>query len=282
MDKYGAQRVRSTPIAEQAIIGAAIGAALGGFRPVAEIMLMDFIALGMDQLVNHAAKLRYMSGGRTGVPMTVRTHVGGGITFGAQHSQSLEGWLMHVPGLKVVVPSSPSDAKGLLTTCIFDDDPCVFVENIKLLRGGAAEHVPEGEYAIPLGKAAIKRAGNDATIVTYGRTVPDSIAAAEALTHEGYSVEVLDLRSLVPLDTEAILESVGRTKRALVVHAAPWFAGPGAEVAALISAELFGQLAAPVRRLGAEFVPIPFNAQLEARTFPSVESIGAALRRLLG
>ncbi len=203
--KYGRERVRNTPISEQAIVGTAIGASLVGMRPIAEVMLMDFFAVAMDQVANHAAKLRYMSGGRTNVPITIRTSVGGGRQFGAQHSQSLEAWMMHIPGLKVVVPSTPRDAKGLLWSCIFDDDPCIFMETMSLLftRGP----VPPGRFEIPLGVAEVKREGDDVTVVTWGWQVPEAMAAAETVAGEGISVEVIDVRTLVPLDTEAILAS---------------------------------------------------------------------------
>ena len=200
---FGTDRVRDTPISEVAIVGAAIGAALAGLRPVAEIMIMDFISIALDQLVNHGAKARFMSGGRVGVPLTLRTAVFGGIGSGATHSQTLEAWLAHMPGLKVVVPSTPADAKGLLTTCIFDDDPCVFVENVALY--GSTGAVPDGDHRVQLGSADVKRPGNDVTVVTYGRTVRDALAAAEELGGEQIDVEVVDLRTLVPLDAATML-----------------------------------------------------------------------------
>jgi len=254
--KYGAQRVRTTPISEQAIVGAAVGAALAGMRPVAEIMLMNFITVPMDQIVNHAAKLRFMTGGRTSAPITVRTQVYGGLGTGGTHSQSLEAWFMHVPGLKVVVPSAPRDGKGLLTSAIFDDDPCVFVETIRLQGQRGMVPVDPG-FSIPLGEADVKRPGTDVTLIAYGRGVIESLGAATALEADGISAEVLDLRTLVPLDVPALLESVGRTRRAVVVHDAVQFAGPGAEVAAILQKELFGELLAPVERVGARFVPNP-------------------------
>ena len=276
--KYGRERVRNTPISEQAIVGAAIGASLAGMRPVAEIMFMDFFAVAMDQVANHAAKLRYMSGGRTNVPITIRTSVGGGRQFGAQHSQSLEGWMMHVPGLKVAVPSTPRDAKGLLSSCIFDDDPCIHMETLSLLftRGP----VPEGRFEIPLGVAEVKRPGSDVTVVTWGWQVPEALAAAEALAEEGTEVEVIDLRTLVPLDLPAVLSSVARTKRLLIVHAATRFAGPGAEIAATVSQELFGELAAPVERLGAAYSPVPYATELESLHYPERSRIADAVRTL--
>lgn len=270
-------RVRSTPISEQAILGAGIGAALAGMRPVAEIMLMNFMTVGMDMLTNHAAKLRYMSGGQTAVPLTVRMATGAGKGFGAQHSEMLESWLTHIPGLKVVVPSNAADAKGLLTSCIFDDDPCVFIEQHHLYFSSKGE-VPTGRYTVPLGKAAIARSGSDVTVITYGRQVGDALAAATSLGAEGIDVEVLDLRSLTPLDTTAILESVAKTRRAVVAHEAVVRGGFGAEIAALINEELFGQLDAPVARVGAPFTPIPFAANLESLYLPGAAEIEAGIR----
>jgi 2-oxoisovalerate dehydrogenase E1 component len=270
---YGVDRVRDTPISEQAIVGAAVGAALGGLRPVAEIMFMDFLGLCLDQLANHAAKLRYMSGGLTPVPMVLRTAVGGGLQVGAQHSQMLEAWLTHVPGLKVVVPSTPSDARGLLASCIADDDPCVFFEQVLLLsRKGVVDDTP-----VPLGVADIKRPGTDVTVVTYGRQVHEAIAVAEALASKGVEVEVLDLRSLVPLDEAAVLESVGRTRRAVVFHEAVVTGGFGAELAAGISEALFGRLVAPVLRVGAVSAPLPYAHGLERLALPGPDRLLEAL-----
>ncbi len=276
---YGTDRVRDTPISEAAIVGAAIGAAMAGMRPVAEVMIMDFISIALDQLVNHAAKARFMSGGRLSVPLTVRTAVFGGIGSGATHSQTLESWLTHIPGLKVVVPSTPADAKGLLSSCIFDDDPCVVIENVALY--GTTGPVPEGDVRTPIGSADIKRVGDDVTVVTYGRTVRDALAAAEAVAQEGIEVEVVDLRSLVPLDVATLLGSVARTRRAVVAHHATRFGGFGAEVASTIAEELFGQLDAPVRRIGAAFAPIGSAPVLEAAVMPSSASIAAAIRDVM-
>jgi acetoin:2,6-dichlorophenolindophenol oxidoreductase subunit beta len=278
-DAYGTDRVRDTPISEAAIVGAAVGAAVAGMRPVAEVMIMDFISIALDQLVNHAAKARYMSGGRLSVPLTVRTAVFGGIGSGATHSQTLEAWLAHIPGLKVVVPSSPADAKGLLTSCIFDDDPCVMVENVALY--GTTGPVPDGDFRVPLGTADVRRSGGDVTVVTYGRTVRDAMTAAAQLEDEGIQVEVLDLRSLVPLDVDAVLGSVARTRRAVVAHHATRFAGFGAEVAGVINEELFGQLDAPVRRVGAAFAPIGSAPTLEAAVMPSATAIADAIRGVM-
>jgi acetoin:2,6-dichlorophenolindophenol oxidoreductase subunit beta len=273
---FGTDRVRDTPISESAIVGAAVGAAAAGLRPVAEVMIMDFISIALDQLVNHAAKARFMSGGRLSIPLTVRTAVFGGIGSGATHSQTLEAWLAHVPGLKVVIPSTPADAKGLLNSSIFDDDPCVFIENVSLY--GATGPVPDGEVRIPLGTADVKRPGRDVTVVTYGRTVRDALAAAEQVAGEGIDVEVVDLRTLVPLDTATVLASAARTRRVVVAHHATRFAGFGAEVAALVHEELFGELEAPVARVGARFAPIGSAPTLEAAVMPSAASIAEAVR----
>ena len=277
---HGAERVRDTPISEAAIVGAAVGAAASGLRPVAEVMIMDFVSIALDQLVNHAAKSRFMSGGRLAMPLTVRTAVFGGIGSGATHSQTLESWLAHIPGLKVVVPSTPADAMGLLTSCIFDDDPCVMVENVALY--GTSGPVPDGDHRVPIGSADVARAGNDVTIVTYGRTVRDALAAAEELAAEDVDVEVVDLRTLVPLDTDTVLESVARTRRCVVAHHATRFAGFGAEVAGLVHEELFGELEAPVQRVGAAFAPIGSAATLEAAVMPSRASIADAVRETIG
>jgi len=270
--KYGEHRVRDTPISEVAIAGAAIGASLNGFRPVAEIMLMDFLPIAMDQILNHAAKLRYLTAGRLSVPIVIRcSSIAGGGTP-ATHSQALESWFMGIPGLKVTIPGSPADAKGLLTAAIRDNDPVLFVETGALY--GTRGLVPEDpDFVIPLGKANVARRGEDVTIVTYGRGVRESLAAAEQLTEQGISAEVLDLRTLLPLDVPAIIESVSKTRRAIIVHFALKFNGPGAEIAATIEESLFGQLAAPVTRLGARFLPFPSAAALQPVVFPTVSDI---------
>ena len=279
--KYGHDRVLDTPISEAAIVGAALGAAIDGLLPVAEIMIMDFIGIAADQLINNAAKLRFMTAGRTTAPLTVRTQVYGGLATGATHSQSLEAWFMHVPGLKVIVPATPRDGKGLLTSAIFDQDPCLFIETIRLQ--GVKGPVPtDAGFSIPLGRADVKRPGDDVTLIGYGRSVHDALKAADVLAaHHDVSAEVVDLRTLVPLDVETIVASVGRTRRAVVAHHAVEFAGPGAEVAAILSAELFGRLEAPVERVGAKFVPTPAAAALEAEVLPSpARLVEAALRTL--
>ncbi|XVQ14989.1 alpha-ketoacid dehydrogenase subunit beta [Spirillospora sp. CA-255316] len=276
--KYGEERVRNTPISEQAIVGAAVGAAMAGYRPVAEILLMDFIAVAMDQLVNHAAKLRYMSGGATNVPLTVRTPVGQQ-RFGAQHTQSLEAWFMHTPGIKVVMPSTANDAKGLLTACIDDDDPCLVIENVSMLFTQKDE-VPLGEHTVPLGLADVKRVGSDVSIITYGAAVHTALSAADDLAAAGVSAEVVDLRSLVPLDMETVLRSVSKTRRAVVLHDATTFCGPGAEVSSQIHESLFGDLLAPVKRIGAPYTPAPFGAS-GLEFLPTSDRVVGAVKELV-
>ena len=277
--KYGNARVRSTPIAEQAIIGAAIGAALVGYRPVAEIMLMNFITVAMDQIVNHAAKLRFMSGGQTSVPITIRTISGAGRGFGGQHSDMLEAWFAHVPGLKVVTASNPADAKGLLLSCIEDDNPCIFIENTPTYRT-QGEAPPEG-YRVPLGKAAVQREGTDLSIIGYGRPISDALAVAERLAGEGVSVEVVDLRTIAPFDAETILNSVAKTRRAVIVHEAVKEFGVGAEISARIHEALFSALKSSVRRVGSRYAPVPFSPVLEKDWMYSEAQIEAAARQVL-
>jgi 2-oxoisovalerate dehydrogenase E1 component len=277
--KWG-ERIRPTPIAEQAIIGAATGAALVGMRPVAEIMFNDFVGVCLDQIANHAAKQRYMSGATTTVPMTVRMIAGGGIGgFGAQHSQSLEATLLHYPGLKIVYPSSPTEAKGLLLSCIFDEDPCIQFESM-MLTYSMREQVPVGDYRIPLGVAKVKREGTDITLITYGWQVGQCLAAAEELAKEGISAEVLDLRTLLPLDYDRILASVEKTSRALVVHAATEFCGLGSEIASTINEQLFSKLKAPASRFGAAYAPIAYSKIIETAQIPNARSIAARAREL--
>jgi pyruvate/2-oxoglutarate/acetoin dehydrogenase E1 component len=276
--KYGA-RVRSTPISEQAIVGAAIGAAMAGKRPVAEIMLMNFMPLAMDQIFNHAAKLRFMSGGKTKVPLTIRTMGGVGAGSGGQHSDMLEAWLAHTPGLKVVVPSNPADQYALLWECIFDDNPCVFVETTMLQR--ARGDAPSVGYRVPLGKAKIVRAGKDVSVISYGRPMIDVMSVAAQLEQSNVSVEIIDLRTIVPMDMETVLGSVAKTGRAVVVHEAVTSFGVGAEIAARIHRELFGQLLAPVERVGAMYTPVPFSKPLERAYMWSPERIEAAIRKTL-
>lgn len=278
--KYGPERVLDTPISEAAIVGAAIGAAIDGLLPVAEIMIMDFIGIAADQLVNNAAKLRFMTAGRTTAPITVRTQVYGGLATGATHSQSLEAWFMHIPGMKVIVPSTPRDGKGLLTSAIFDGDPCLFVETIRLQRQKGPVPTDPG-FSIPLGVADVKRSGRDVSLISYGRSLHEALGAAAILEEQGVSAEVIDLRTLVPLDIDTVVDSVRRTRRAVVVHDAVQFAGPGAEIVATLQAECFNELAAPIQRVASRFVPTPAAAVLEAQIYPSAPRIVTAALRTL-
>ncbi len=278
-ERFGAARVLDAPIAEATIAGVAVGSALSGMRPVAEIMFMDFVTLAMDMLVNQAAKARSMFGGQASVPLVLRTPHGGGLNAGPQHSQCLEAWLAHVPGLKVVCPSNPADAYGLLRAAINDPDPVIVVENKALyaMKGDLADEpeIPE------IGKAAIARPGRDATLVTYGAAVGMSLKAAETLASEGVEVEVLDLRSLQPWDEAAVLESLSRTHRLVVAHEAVEAFGIGAEIAARMADVGFDELDAPIVRVGAPFAPVPFARSLETAYRPKADDIVAALKRTL-
>jgi acetoin:2,6-dichlorophenolindophenol oxidoreductase subunit beta len=278
--KYGASRVRSTPIAEQAIVGAAIGAALAGYRPVAEIMLMNFITVAMDQIVNHAAKLRFMSGGQSRVPLTIRTVSGAGRGFGGQHSDMLEAWFAHVPGLKVATAANPADAKGLLLSCIEDDNPTIFIENSPTYR--TLGRPPAPGYRVPLGRAAIAREGRDISIIGYGRPIADALAVAAELAPLGASAEVVDLRTIAPFDVEAVLESVAKTRRAVIVHEAVREFGVGAEISARIHEALFSQLKSPVLRVGSKYSPVPFSPVLEKDWLCGKRQILSAVESALG
>ena len=280
LEEFGCERVINTPISEAAIAGSAVGAAVAGCRPVAEIMYMDFVTIAMDQIVNQAAKMRYMFGGKARLPLVVRTPAGAGRGNAAQHMQSLEAWFCHVPGLKVVMPSTPYDAKGLLKASIRDDNPIIFVEH-KLLYATKGE-VPEEEFVIPLGQADIKRQGDDVTVIATSRMVHFALEAAEHLATEGISVEIIDPRTLVPLDIEAIIRSVKRTNHALVVHEAVRRGGYGAEIVAQIQEKAFDYLDAPVGRVCGENVPIPFARTLEAAAIPDAARIAAGVRQVLG
>jgi len=279
LEEFGPARVRETPISEAAIAGAATGAALMGMRPIAEIMFMDFITISMNQLVNQAAKIHFMFGGKASIPLVVRTPAGSGTGAAAQHCQSLEALFMNVPGIKVVTPSTPYDVKGLLVASIRDNNPVIFVEHKLLYRTKGS--VPEEPYAIPLGKAEVKREGHDLTVVAYSIMVPRALEAAEQLSTEGIQLEVVDARCLKPLDKETIVQSVCKTGRVLIVHEAPVTGGVGGELAAVIAdSEAFDFLDAPIRRLAGRDVPIPYNRTLERAAVPQVEDIVAAARAL--
>lgn len=272
-------RVRDTPISETAIIGLATGAALRGERPVADIMYADFATVAMDQIVNQAAKVRYMLGGEIDVPLVIRMHVGGGVNAAAQHSQSLEAWFAHVPGLTVLYPSTPYDAKGLLLSALYEPNPVIFLESRQLAHSSAP--VPEAMYHLPIGQAAVRRAGTDLTIIAIGPLVPEALAAAEALAEHGVSAEVIDPRSLQPLDIDTLAASAEKTGRVIVAHQAVQFGGIGAEIASQITERAFAALAAPVVRLGAPFAPSPFAPVLEQAYAPSRTTIVAAALELL-
>jgi len=280
--RFGDDRVRSTPIAEQAIIGAAIGASLIGHKVVAEIMLMNFTTVAMDMIVNHAAKLRFMSGGQTSVPIVIRTMTGLGYGSGGQHCDYLEAWFAHTPGIKVVAPSTPDDAYGLLRSAIEDPDPVLFIENLPTYRTPVPGTLPGADYRVPLGKAAVQREGTDVTVISYARMANEARAAAEIAAAGGVSVEVIDLRTIAPWDRETVLASARKTGRVLIVHEAVKPFGVGAEIAAVIQEELFGQLKAPVRRLGGAYSAVPYSKPLEAAYAPDRTRIADAIIGLVG
>jgi pyruvate dehydrogenase E1 component beta subunit len=280
LEEFGPDRVRNTPISEMAIVGAGIGAAMAGMRPIVEIMYQDFTTLSMEQLVNQAAKHRYMSGGQLTVPLTVRTQGGAGWSPGAQHAQQLEAWFVHVPGLKVVFPSTPEDVRGLLWSSIYDDNPVIFFEHRTLY--GLKGEVPEQLDPIEIGKARVHREGEDVTVVATGRLVHEALAAAEEAEGEGISVEVVDPRTLLPLDEDAIVESVKKTNRAVVAHEAVVRMGFGAEIAALVQERAFDYLDAPVERVGAKFAPLPFAPVMEEFVIPHQADVLAAIKRTVG
>jgi pyruvate/2-oxoglutarate/acetoin dehydrogenase E1 component len=277
--KFGEHRVRTTPISEQAIIGAAIGAALGGYKPVAEIMLMNFTTVCMDMIFNHAAKLRFMSGGQSAVPITIRTLTGAGWQTAGQHADHLEGWFAHAAGIKVVAPSNPADYKGLLMSCIQDPDPCIFIESAGTLF--VPGEVAADQGPIPLGKARVANEGSDVTIVTWSSMVLRAQAALPALTEAGISAEIIDLRTVSPWDREAVFASAAKTGRVIVAHEAVRNFGPGAEIAASINEELFTTLKKPVIRLGAPTCPVPFSKPLEDAFLVSPEQVVAACKSLM-
>jgi pyruvate/2-oxoglutarate/acetoin dehydrogenase E1 component len=278
-EEFGPDRIWDTPISEQAILGLAMGAAMTGMRPVAEIMFSDFFAVCWDYLANEIPKIRYMTGGQVTVPLVVRTANGGGLGFGAQHSQAVENWTLTIPGLKIVAPSNPADVIGLMASAVRSEDPVVFFEH-KGLFASKGPTAPEG-HLVPLGEAAVARAGTDITVVALAATVPMALAAADRLAADGVSAEVIDLRCLVPLDMAAVLESVGRTSRLLIVEENPYQGGWGGTVASIVADEGFELLDAPVRRIAAACVPLPFADALEQQVIPTVEKVTAAIRTLM-
>jgi len=279
LTEFGDARVKDTPIAEQAIIGLGVGAAARGLRPVCDLMFMDFIGVAMDQIFNQAAKMKYMFGGAVSVPLTITTAGGAGMSAAAQHSQSLEAWLAHIPGLKVAMPASPYDAKGLIVGAIRDDNPTIVVLNKRML--GLKGPVPEELYAIPMGVANTVRTGTDATVIALGRMVVEAEKAVATLEEQGVSVELIDPRTVQPLDIDTIVASVKKTNRALIVHEAVEFGGIGAEISSQIQEHAFDYLDAPVARLAAPFAPVPYAPILENAYVPDAARIAAAVRRLV-
>ena len=279
-EKFGEARVKDTPITESAIIGAATGAAAAGLRPVCEIMFVDFIGVCLDQLFNQAAKIRYMFGGKAKIPMVLRAPQGAGIGAAAQHSQSLEAWFMHMPGVKVAMPSTPEDAKGLLITAIRDDNPVIFLEH-KMLYGMEGE-VPDEAVSVPFGKAAVRREGQDVTIVATSKMVHTALEAAESLAKDGIGAEVIDPRTISPLDTATIVASVKKTHGLVVAHEAVKTGGAGAEIAAQVAEAAFDYLDAPIARIGAPFTPVPFSVPLEQAFIPCADDIAKAVKAMRG
>lgn len=276
LDEFGERRMVDTPISEQAIVGLGIGAAVAGLRPVVDLMFMDFVLVSMDQIANQAAKLKYMFGGNASLPMTITTNGGAGLSAAAQHSQSLEAMLCHVPGLKVVMPATPHDCKGLMVASVREDNPVVFVKHKRMF--GVKGDVPEEIYEVPLGQAAVTRTGDDVTVVAYSRMASEALVAAETLAGEGIDCEVIDLRTVQPIDIDTIIASARKTNRIVVVHEAVRFGGLGAEIAAQIQEHAFDHLDAPVARVGAPFSPIPFSPVLESAYVPDAGRIAAEIR----
>jgi pyruvate dehydrogenase E1 component beta subunit len=279
LEEFGPDRVRDTPISESVVVGAGIGAAMGGLRPVVELMTINFSFLAFDQIINNASKLYYMSGGQMNVPVVIRMASGGGSQLSAQHSHSLEGWYAHVPGLKVVVPATPFDARGLLKTALRDENPVIFIEHTALysMKG----EVPDEEYAIPFGQASVRREGRDVTIVGYSGSVHQSLRAAAMLAEEGLEAEVIDLRTLRPLDIDTVITSVRKTNRAVVVEDDWRTGGFAGEISSLIQERAFDYLDAPVARVCGADVPMPYNKRLETAALPSEEQIVAAVRGMM-
>ena len=280
LEEYGPERIRDTPIAESVIVGSAVGSAMAGLRPIVELMTINFALLAMDQIVNHAAKLRYMSNGQFTVPVIIRTVTGGGGQLGATHSQSFEGWFASVPGLKVMAPSTAYDALGLLRTAVKDENPVIYAEHAMLY--GARSEVPDEWYEVPFGQAAVRRPGDDLTIVAYSGMVPVALLAAEALASAGREAEVIDLRTLSPLDSETVVASVKKTNRAVVVEEAWRTGGFGGEIASIIQEQAFDFLDGPVARVGGIDVPTPYAGNLEAAVIPNADSVVEAVRLNFG
>ena len=280
LDEFGPERVRNTPISEAAIVGTGIGAAMQGMRPVVEIMYEDFLTLSAEQVINQAAKHRYMSGGQVKVPLTIRTQGGAGWSPGAQHAQQLEAWFVHIPGLKVVFAATPTDVRGLLYTSIYEDNPVIFFEHRTLY--GIKEEVPDELEPIPLGEARVHREGDDVTVIATGRLVHEALSAAQQAEEQGVSVEVVDPRTLQPLDEAALVNSVKKTNRAVVAHEAVTRMGFGAEVASVLQYQAFDWLDAPIERVGAKFTPLPFAPVMEEWVIPHADDVLQAVMRTVG
>jgi pyruvate dehydrogenase E1 component beta subunit len=280
LDEFGPERVRDTPISEAAIIGAGLGSAMKGMRPIVEIMFGDFLMCAGDQIVNQVAKARFMSGGKARVPLTIRVTSGAPGSAAAQHSQSPESWFMNVPGLKIAVPSTPADAKGLLKSAVRGEDPVLFFEH-KMLYGDRGLVPEDADFTLPFGKAAVVRAGNDVTVIGLNVMVKKALAAAELLAGEGISVEVVDPRTLVPLDIETLIQSVAKTSRVVIAHEAHLRSGPAAEIAAVLAEEAIEYLDGPIIRVGAKNVPLPYSPVLEEYVLPGTEEIVEAVRNLI-
>ena len=276
---YGEKRIRDTPISELGITGAGVGAAMGGLRPVIELMTINFSLLAIDQIVNHAAKIRYMFGGQCKVPLVIRAPQGGGHQLGAQHSQSLEAYFVHCPGLRVAIPATPADAKGLLKAAIRHEDPVIFLEHESLY--GKRGEVPDGEFLVPFGQANVARQGKDVTIISYSKCVYDALSAAETLENEGIDAEVIDLRTLNPLDLNTVIESVKKTAKVAIVYEGWRTGGAGAEIASQIYEAAFDYLDAPIERVATKDIPMPYNRHLEAAALPTAEDVVKAAERLI-
>ncbi len=277
-DRFGPKRVIDMPISESAIIGSALGCAMTGLRPIAEIMFIDFVGVCMDQIFNQVAKVRYMLGGQVKIPLVIRTQGGAGKSYASQHSQSLESWFMNIPGLKVVMPSTPHDAKGLLRSAVREDNPVMFIEH-KVLYNSKGE-IPDGDYTVPIGKADVKREGSDVTITAHSKMVLHALEAADSLEKDGISVEVIDLRTLSPLDMKTVLESVKKTGHLLTVEEGNRNVGVGAEVSSRVAEQGFDYLDGPIKRLASKDVPIPFNRELEKATIPNTQKIIDEVRNI--
>ncbi|MTI79546.1 MAG: alpha-ketoacid dehydrogenase subunit beta [Firmicutes bacterium] len=280
LEEFGPERVKDTPVSEAAIAGLAVGASVMGLRPVVEIMFNPFFTIASDQIINHAAKLRYLSGGKSKFPLVVRIKTGAGIGAGCQHSHNLEAWVAHCPGLKVVMPGTPADAKGLLKTAIRDDNPVIFIED--MILNFIPMPVPEEDYTIPLGPADIKKPGDDVTVVTWSKMLGTALNAAGKLEQQGISVEVVDLRTLAPLDEDTILKSVRKTGRLLVLHEATRTGGFGGEIAALVAEKAFNQLKAPVKRITAPDIPVPYSKPMEQFYIPNEDNVINGIKSILG